>query len=320
MRYLISVLVLTVLFLFQCAQKKRTSETKQEAQPQEATAKPVPERAAKSTPKVVADTVRSVSLDSLGFLELSQDTLEALKSQFLDMDAKLSARKAACRRIIIAGGEAYLSLAEHYPMRDNHAVIRGVLDEMVQQEDLRAISLTVELFNKVQGEERVDLEVMLLKFGEASVDPLLKLLDAEDWHLVNRTMDTLGKLKSKRAVEPIIAKLQHEESWIQIKAAHSLGDIGDARAIPALMPLLKSEDYNVINAALIGLGKLKAQEAFDACMELTRHTNPRVRAVAASTLGKIGDKRAIERLNGLLNDEDKGVTALAQKALKALEP
>jgi HEAT repeat protein len=193
-----------------------------------------------------------------------------------------------------------------------------VLDEMVRQHDGRAIPLTVELFQRVGGEERIDFEVMLLQFGDASVGPLLQLLDAADWHLVNRTMDTLGKLKSKRAVAPIIAKLQHKESWIQIKAAHSLGDIGDPQAIPALIPLLKSENYNVINAALIGLAKLKAQEAFEPCLALTRHTNPRVRATAAFTLGKLGDERAVLRLKELLNDEDKGVAALAQKALSAL--
>ena len=247
------------------------------------------------------------------------DSLAAQKARFLDVQAGLPERRAACRAIIEAGGDAYQFLLERFPDQDNHLVIRGVLNEMAQQQDLAAIPLTLALFQEVPGEDRIDFEALLLRFGQASVEPLLGLMDAEDWPLVNRAMDALAKLKATQAVEPMIAKLNHEQSWIQIKAAHCLGDMGDRRAIPPLISLLKSQDYNVVGAALIGLGKLKAREAFDDCLQLTGHEHPRVRAIAASTLGKLGDKRATDRLRSLLNDEDKGVVALARKALEELQ-
>lgn len=301
------IFFLTALLLAQCGQPQHNAERPAPGQAQAAAAKPVP------------PTGRAPFADTSGSVSALPDSIPVLRAQFLDVEADAAARRAACRSLIASELGQHVFLAESYPLRDNHVLIRGVLQEMARQGDVRAIPLAVELFRRLGGEERIDFEAILLQFGEPAVEPLLALLDAEDWRLVNRTMDALGKLKSTRAVEPLIAKLGDKESWIRIKAAHSLGDIGDARAVPPLMALLASSDYNVVGAALIGLGKLRAREAFDACLELTRHTNPAVRKMAASTLGKIGDPRAVPRLTDLLRDEDKGVAALARKALGELE-
>ncbi len=243
--------------------------------------------------------------------------LEALARQFEDVGASDSLRLQAAQSLFKAGAE---SLADYYGKRDNDRLVRQLIEERIESRDETVLPLLVELFERVEGEERIDFEVYLLRFGRKSEGHLLSLLRAPDSGLVLRTLDALGKMQSVAAIDSIIGCLQRDDAWIRMGAAHALGDIGDRRGVAPLVQTLQDTAYSVVNAALVGLGRLQAVEAYDEIVALAKSDNVHVRKHAAIALGELGDVRAVEAVRRLAQeDEDSGVRFMAGRVLKKLE-
>ena len=243
--------------------------------------------------------------------------LDLLRGQFQNLEAPDSSRLRAGRALLDADGQF---LVEHYGQRDNARIVRGIIEERVARREKSVLPLLVDLFARVEGEERIDFEVYLLRFGRESEAQLIELLRAQDAGLVMRTLDALGKMQAVGAVDSIAACLQRDDAWIRMGAAHALGDIGDRRAIGPLVATLQDTAYAVVNAALVGLGRLGAVEVYDEIAALLHSDNAHVRKHAAIALGELGDRRALAAVRQLAEEDvDAGVRFMASKALEKLE-
>ena len=94
------------------------------------------------------------------------------------------------------------------------------------------------LFERVEGEERIDFERDILHYGRRAEGRMLQLLHADSRSLVMRAMDALAKMGSVAAGDSIARLLQHPEPWLRISAAHAVGEIGAAGAAAHLVAAL----------------------------------------------------------------------------------
>ena len=245
---------------------------------------------------------------------------EAATKTFQNIDLPDAARLAGARQLLDLNGEGRDFLAENYAVRDNEFVLRALIEEKVTAGDEAVLPLLVQLFERIGGEERIDIEQYLLRFGSRSENDLIAFLGSEDASLVLRTLDALAKMKSTVAADSIAPLLSHANSWIRLGAAHALGEIGAPGAAEQLVTALDDSAHSVVNAALVGLGRLKAREAYDAIHRLTGSDNPHIRKHSAIALGELGDDRAVATVRALATeDPDSGVRFMAAKALKKLE-
>ena len=221
-------------------------------------------------------------------------------------------------RHLLATDPAFL--AREYGNPANTAPIRTAVNRAVAAGDTAAIPLLIQLFRQRGGEERIDFEVALLRFGRRAEQPLAALLKDADPSVVLRALDALGKLEARGQIGAVAEQLRHQDSWIRIGAAHALGEIGDTTAVAFLLEALDDSSYSVANAAMVGLGRLRASRAFARLIEFTGSDNPHLRKHAAMALGELGDPRAGPVLRRLAaGDGDSGVRFMASRAVKALE-
>ena len=211
-------------------------------------------------------------------------------------------------------------LVREYGNPANTAPIRAAINRGVAAGDTAVIPLLVLLFRQRGGEERIDFEVALLRFGRRAEKPFAALLGDADPSVVLRALDALAKLEASAQIEAVAQQLHHRDSWVRIGAAHALGEIGDTTAVAFLLEALDDSSYSVANAAMVGLGRLRASRAFNRLIEFTSSGNPHVRKHAAMALGELGDPRAGPVLRKLAaRDGDSGVRFMAGRAIKVLE-
>ena len=226
-----------------------------------------------------------------------------------------SVRIAAARSLQHAAPE---TLAARWGQRDNARIIRALIEAQPAAEEV--LPLLLLLFEGVEGEERIDFEHDILRFGRQAEGRMLELLHAESRGLVMRAMDALAKMQSPVASDSIALLLDRPEPWLRISAAHALGGIGADGAAEQLVKALDDTVYSVVNAALVGLGRLKAVATYERIAALTKADNKHVRKHAAIALGELGDRRGLAIVGTLASDDpDSGVRFMAGKARDKLE-
>ena len=94
----------------------------------------------------------------------------------------------------------------------------------------------------------------LVELGEPSEKPLLPLLDNSTGDALYLTIESLGRLKSKRAVIPLIIRLKDRDWATRAFAVEALEQIGDPRGMQAIAALRKTEKHPFV------LSKITAPE------------------------------------------------------------
>lgn len=164
-------------------------------------------------------------------------------------------------------------------------------------------------------EEAVDA---LGALGEASVPPLLELLDHRDTDVRCWAIWALAQTKSRRAVRPLVAALDDTDCDVRISAALALGELCAAEAAPALVAQLAGWNGLLNRCAADALEKI-GEEAVPALVEALGHPESRVRMWAARALGRIGSTAAVESLcRAYLYDDSYLVQHYAGEALREM--
>jgi HEAT repeat protein len=252
-------------------------------------------------------------LTGVGSAVFPQDRVGA-RQRLGDTTLSLAARTEAARQLL-PSDQAFL--VGQYPIGDNALVLRHLLGTETSP---AAMALGLKLFAAVEGEERIDFEVYLLKYGEAGVSGLVELLKSRQVGLVLQVLDALGKLGAASAADRIAPLLGHDEVWIRMGAAHALGEVGASDYGPQLVAALDDTAYAVVNAALVGLGRLRWQDAYKRIEALSGHQRPQVRRHAAHALGQLARPESAPRLRNMAaNDPDSGVRYMADRALARLQ-
>jgi HEAT repeat protein len=133
-----------------------------------------------------------------------------------------------------------------------------------------------------------EAEKTLLKFGKASVDPLLASLQDKDPQVRRRITGMLGKIKDPRSVPGLLSAMKDENRNVSMAAATSLTEIGEP-SMTGLTDVLKNPQIPI-----------------------------ETRADAAWALGIIKKPGAVEPLIAALNEKDPDLLKQASRSLSRI--
>ena len=95
----------------------------------------------------------------------------------------------------------------------------------------------------------------LVKFGVVTTKSLLPLLNAQDLNLQCLAIQTLGKIKDKKALDPLLVNLTSPDWAVRGFAVEALGNIGNGKTTKAIKDLEKTETHPFV--------KRKIEEALE---------------------------------------------------------
>ena len=170
---------------------------------------------------------------------------------------------------------------------DNEEIRNKFAGALSYISDLKAQQILVELTTHDSASVQIAASKALANMGDKrAIDPLIILLESDDWQIRNNAQESLGKL-GLPAIESLMGKLKDKNEEAQNNAAYTLVYVTDPKAV-------------------------------DVLIELTKYNLASVRAAASKALGNIGDERAIQPLILLLGDDDWQVYQNAQESLGKL--
>ena len=135
----------------------------------------------------------------------------------------------------------------------------------------------------------------------------------------------LGKIGTEATIYPLIKLLDHDHYDVRRSAAEALGKIGTEATIDPLIKLLDDDDYYVRRSAAYALGKIGTEATIDPLIKLLDDDHYYLRRIAAYALEKIGKEATISKLINLLNNEELAAThdedtlQYTIKAIKAIQ-
>ena len=172
----------------------------------------------------------------------------------------------------------------------------------------------------IDGEEdaREEAAHALGTLGQASVAPLLELLDHDDADVRCWAIWALAQTGTRQAVQPLVDRLDDTDCDVRISAAMALGELRAAEAAAALVGQLESWSGLLSRCAADALEKI-GQEAVPALVKALEHPKSQVRMWAARALGHIGSTAAVEALCQVyLYDESYLAQHYAEEALRKM--
>lgn len=155
----------------------------------------------------------------------------------------------------------------------------------------------------------------LARQGEAAVDLLIEMLDADDAEVRRIAARTLGELKSERAFEPLIDLLETGDAASRQAAAAALKSLAHPETVARLCNLLTDSDANVREAAIRVVGHFGAKGYEQAIFECCKDADERIRRAAIEQLANIADERSVSTLIRVLKEGSSREREAAAKAL-----
>jgi HEAT repeat protein len=136
-------------------------------------------------------------------------------------------------------------------LKDSVEVVRkSAAVALGKMKDSRAIPHLIEGLSDPHFSVRMTSASSLVEIGEPSLRPLIELLslstdpmDPADSMAVYLAIESLGKLKDKRALKPLIKKLEDDDWATRAFIVEALGEIGDKKGIKAIRNLKKRETH-----------------------------------------------------------------------------
>ena len=272
-------------------------------------------------------------------LGIVPDLIDNLQSE----DASIAARAArALRRI--GGPEVLRPVLDHYGNDGNQAAFaieemgHTVADELIRMYENGELNTglavnSVGMLTRFRRDKAVkvldglvesaDMEVRvwgaagLAVLGDArAVEPLLSLLDEEDWrYREGEIVDLLLNVDDSRVHDRIIELLVSDDFDVRFDVLWVLAQVGAPWAIKPLSDLLRSDDGNVRGRAAHALGELGGYEARTALLELIPDESVRE---------DLNTERAVEKLQDWVVeaacDLDAGLQRGSLAGLESLEP
>ena len=97
-----------------------------------------------------------------------------------------------------------------------------ILGDMSYPKSINALILTLRDNNKLV---RREASTALSRMGQLAVDPLIEILDDEDWRVRGAAAWALGNLKDDAAIEPLEALLEDESGYVRAGAVNAINSI-----------------------------------------------------------------------------------------------
>ena len=97
-----------------------------------------------------------------------------------------------------------------------------ILGAISNPKSIDALILTLRDNNKLV---RREASTALSRMGQIAVDPLIEILDDEDWRVRGAAAWALGNLKDDAAIEPLEALLEDESGYVRAGALNAINSI-----------------------------------------------------------------------------------------------
>jgi HEAT repeat protein len=130
-------------------------------------------------------------------------------------------------------------------LRDSVEVVRkSAAVALGKMKDRRAVPFLIRGLSDPHFSVRMTSASALVEIGEPSIEPLMELLSiSPDTTAVHLAIESLGKLKAKRATKALLKKLEDEDWATRAFAVEALGEIGNKKGTRAIKRLKTRETH-----------------------------------------------------------------------------
>lgn len=222
-------------------------------------------------------------------------------------DADAESRRSAVRQLgNLQREDAVDELVKIYASEPQLDVKRAALRSLAETKSPRAQARLLEIARTDTNPElRKQAIRVLSERGEAAVDDLLKLYDAEQAVDVKRSvLQSLSDIKSTRVEDKLFEVARSNDSIdVRRQAIRLLGERVGKRSFEFLSQTAQSPDGNteVQVQAVRAISERRAEESVPLLIKIARtHPNQQVRKQAIRSLGESGDPRAVEYFREVL--------------------
>ncbi|MEZ6132350.1 MAG: HEAT repeat domain-containing protein [Planctomycetaceae bacterium] len=140
------------------------------------------------------------------------------------------------------------------------------------------------------------LEIVGRGGTEDALQTLQQYLDDDSGEFRHRAINTLRKLKTRKAAKMLLPFLSDDDDETRELATRAMGSTGEQKVLPALRTLLKEDlSVKVRAAAARSLGELKDETSL-MDLEESLHDDRRVACQAVIAIGQIGKKASLPAL------------------------
>jgi HEAT repeat protein len=226
-------------------------------------------------------------------------------------DQDREARRTAIRQLGEFDREPVVDeLMKLYAGDSDVEVKRTVLHALSEMKNQRAQSRLLEVARTDTNAEMRRTAIRVLgERGEAAIDDLLRLYDAEQSVEVRRTiLQSLGEIKSPRVEDKLFQVASADENLeLRRQAIRALGERAGQRSLKFLSDMAEKTDGNaeVQVQAVRAISERPKDESVPILIRIARtHPNPVVRRQAIRALGESGDPRAVEFFREVLAKEE----------------
>ncbi|HET6861678.1 MAG TPA: HEAT repeat domain-containing protein [Pyrinomonadaceae bacterium] len=187
-----------------------------------------------------------------------------------------------------------------YSSETNVEVKKAALRSLAETKSAKAYARVVEI---ARNDNNIELRKQAVRVlsdkGEAAIDDLLKLYDAEQAPQVKRSvLQSLGDIKNARVEDKLFEVARNGETVdLRRQAIRLLGERVGKRSFDFLSATAQSSDANadVQVQAVRAIGERRSDESVALLIKIARtHPNQQVRKQAIRSLGDSGDPRAVE--------------------------
>ncbi|MEA5534622.1 HEAT repeat domain-containing protein [Crocosphaera sp. XPORK-15E] len=189
----------------------------------------------------------------------------------------------------------------------------AVYSSKIQEFD--PIQLGLYLLETGDFQQRWEVANLLPKLGNSIIDPLLKILENEEFDTEYRWFvgRILGKFNDTKIIISFVNLLQTtEEEELLTMAAEALGNMGIV-AITNLEQLLMDDSSKLL--AVKALAQIRHSETILPLLKIVDDPNPEIRAIAIESLGSFHDSQLIPVLIKALKDP---IISVRKEAIIAL--
>jgi HEAT repeat protein len=177
----------------------------------------------------------------------------------------------------------------------------------------KAIELEKEIENTTMRREIWYKINDLSNYGQAAVEPLIRLLDNEDPNKKEMAAQVLGKLGDTSALKPLYSLLDHPWDNVRSCALGSIVQLGDTNIIPFLIRKAETGSTGFPPCLIYqSLADLQVNKSWDILVQVSEADNPEWdRLCAVKAMSELYPEKTVPYLIPFLGSESKWIKSHA---------
>ncbi|MFH1463561.1 MAG: PilT/PilU family type 4a pilus ATPase [Pseudomonadota bacterium] len=182
---------------------------------------------------------------------------------------------------------------------------RMAVELLLQTGPPAEILLQILLFSRdLVGWLRDRILETLRGLGDDVLQSAVELLTHPDEDVRTAALVLVQYFHDPRVVEPVCKLLQADDWWLRLTACDALAELGDERAVPSLVKALQDEECRW--AAIDALARIGSRAALEPLSGLLKDPRPEVRLEVVQAFARFDDPRILPLLKMLASRDPSG--------------